>query len=240
VLLAARPRRSSAPRPVLSAVRWPALDRLDDPRALLCWRSSRSRLFRPNRLWQLPFLGLHDYALPQTLDIWFGGMTKMAEELEKPGPSELVVVCDGHQRRGRARGRIRARLLVPASPRRPEAGAGRSSRRLAVSALVMPLRVGRPESRPTGAWVRNFSPLAHAYSHDDVELIVAFRLLFAQYPPPWRRSACKPLRQTGSHASARSRRFRAADRRDRRGRGSPPSVGEPAQPRRADRAARAL
>src|SRR3954447_13112353 len=68
-----------------------ALDRLDDlERFLLALQPEQT--FRPNRLWQLPFLGLHDYALPQTLDIWFGGMTKMAEELAT-ALIELVVVA---------------------------------------------------------------------------------------------------------------------------------------------------
>jgi predicted acylesterase/phospholipase RssA len=48
-----------------------------------------------------------------------------------------------------------------------------------VSALVMPVRVG-DRIATDGAWVRNF-PLAHAYDHEAVELIVAFRYL-AQYP----------------------------------------------------------
>ena len=51
-----------------------ALDRLDDlERFLMALQPEQT--FRPNRLWRLPFLGLHDYALPQTIDIWFGGMT---------------------------------------------------------------------------------------------------------------------------------------------------------------------
>ena len=40
--------------------------------------------FRPNRLWRLPFLGLHDYALPRTIDEWFGGMTTVAEHRIAP------------------------------------------------------------------------------------------------------------------------------------------------------------
>jgi len=48
-----------------------------------------------------------------------------------------------------------------------------------VSALVMPVRVG-DRIATDGAWVRNF-PLAHAYDHAAVELIVAFYYL-PRYP----------------------------------------------------------
>src|SRR5467141_3632189 len=68
-----------------------ALDRLDDlERFLMALQPEQT--FRPNRLWRLPFLGLHDYALPQTIDIWFGGIERVIEEL-KTAPVELVVVA---------------------------------------------------------------------------------------------------------------------------------------------------
>jgi len=68
-----------------------ALDRLDElERFLMALQPEQT--FRPNRLWRLPFLGLHDYALPQTIDSWFGGLTKMAEELAT-APVELIVVA---------------------------------------------------------------------------------------------------------------------------------------------------
>src|SRR5437868_11449695 len=44
-----------------------ALDRLDDLEAFL-FDLQPENTFRPNRLWRLPFLGLHDYALPETID----------------------------------------------------------------------------------------------------------------------------------------------------------------------------
>src|SRR4029450_6645851 len=42
------------------------LDRLDDLEGFLM-SLQPSETFRPHRLWQLPLLGLHGYALPQTI-----------------------------------------------------------------------------------------------------------------------------------------------------------------------------
>lgn len=153
-----------------------ALDRLDDLEAFLI-ALQPEQTFRPNRLWRLPFLGLHDYALPQTIDNWFDGMAALAEELAT-APVELVVIAtdvsdsddtveDGFE-------------LVYSSRTTPPAELAQAVlASAAVSALVMPLRVGE-RIATDGAWVRNF-PLAHAYDHDDVELVVAFRYL-ARYP----------------------------------------------------------
>jgi predicted acylesterase/phospholipase RssA len=152
-----------------------ALDRLDDlERFLMALQPEQT--FRPNRLWRLPFLGLHDYALPQTIDIWFGGMTRMAEDLAT-APIELVVVATDITD---APVTDTGFELVYSSRVTPPAELAQAIlASAAVSALVMPLRVG-DRIATDGAWVRNF-PLAHAYSHEEVELIVAFRYL-AQYP----------------------------------------------------------
>jgi predicted acylesterase/phospholipase RssA len=152
-----------------------ALDRLDDLEEFLM-ALQPEQTFRPNRLWRLPFLGLHDYALPKTIDEWFGGMTGMAEQLAY-APIELVVVAtdmsddeasqDGYE-------------LVYSSRTTPPAELAQAVlASAAVSALVMPVRVG-DRIATDGAWVRNF-PLSHAYDHEAVELIVAFRYI-AQYP----------------------------------------------------------
>src|SRR5438046_6481225 len=68
-----------------------ALDRLDDLEAFLM-RLQPEQTFRPNRLWRLPFLGLYDYALPRTIDEWFGGLAGVTEELVS-APVEFVVVA---------------------------------------------------------------------------------------------------------------------------------------------------
>jgi predicted acylesterase/phospholipase RssA len=152
-----------------------ALDRLDDlERFLMALQPEQT--FRPNRLWQLPFLGLHDYALPQTIDIWFGGMTRMAEQLAT-APVELVVVATDLS--DEAPPEQGFELVYSAWKTPPAELAQAVLASAAVSALVMPLRVG-DRIATDGAWVRNF-PLAHAYGHDAVERIVAFRY-FAQYP----------------------------------------------------------
>ena len=46
--------------------------------------------FRPNRLWQLPLTGLHDYALPETIAERLVPIEKLAEEAAA-APIELVV-----------------------------------------------------------------------------------------------------------------------------------------------------
>jgi predicted acylesterase/phospholipase RssA len=153
-----------------------ALDRLADlERFLLALRPEET--FRPNRLWRLPFLGLHDYALPETIRSWFGEWESVATQLAA-APVELVVVATdvtGDRRNERA-----GFELVRSSRTTPPAEMAQAIlASAAISALVMPLRVG-DRIATDGAWVRNF-PLGHAYDWRDVETIVAFRYLPA-YP----------------------------------------------------------
>jgi predicted acylesterase/phospholipase RssA len=153
-----------------------ALDRLDDLEAFLM-DLQPEQAFRPNRLWRLPFLGLHDYALPATIDSWFGDMTELARGLTD-APIELVVVAtdvtDDHDQDEED---YELRYSSRTTP--PEEFARAVLASAAISALVLPLRVG-DRIATDGAWVRNF-PLGLAYEHPEVELIVAFRYL-AQYP----------------------------------------------------------
>jgi predicted acylesterase/phospholipase RssA len=103
-------------------------------------------------------------------------MTRMAEQLAT-APIELVVVATDLSEGASPDEGFE---LVYSSWQTPPAELAQAVlASAAVSALVMPLRVG-DRIATDGAWVRNF-PLAHAYSHDAVELIVAFRY-FAQYP----------------------------------------------------------
>jgi predicted acylesterase/phospholipase RssA len=152
------------------------LDRLDELEQFLM-ALQPGDTFRPNRLWRLPFLGLHDYALPQTIAGWFGDMTEVAREIAA-APAELVVVAtdltDEHNSDVHD---YELRYSSRTTPPAEFAQAVLAS--AAVSALVLPLRVG-DRIATDGAWVRNF-PLALAYDHADVELIVAFRYL-PQYP----------------------------------------------------------
>ncbi|MGH3001786.1 MAG: patatin-like phospholipase family protein [Gaiellaceae bacterium] len=153
-----------------------ALDRLPELEGLLM-SLQPEQTFRPNRLWRLPFLGLHDYALPQTLDEWFGGLDGVVAELAA-APVELVVIAtdvtDDDVTEGDGFELAYSSWQTP-----PEVLARAVLASAAVSALVLPLRVG-DRIATDGAWVRNY-PLAHAYEHAAVELIVAFRYL-PQYP----------------------------------------------------------
>src|SRR5215218_4158192 len=67
------------------------VDRLDDlERFLLALRPEET--FRPNRLWRLPLLGLHEYALPRTIAERIGDLHELAHEAAA-SPIELVVVA---------------------------------------------------------------------------------------------------------------------------------------------------
>jgi predicted acylesterase/phospholipase RssA len=152
------------------------LDRLDELEEFLMALQPVDT-FRPNRLWRLPFLGLHDYALPQTIAAWFGDMTEVAREIAQ-APAELVVVAtDLTDEHGREDHEYELRYSSRTTP--PDEFAQAVLASAAVSALVLPLRVG-DRIATDGAWVRNF-PLALAYDHPGVESIVAFRYL-PQYP----------------------------------------------------------
>ncbi|MFL5927855.1 MAG: patatin-like phospholipase family protein [Gaiellaceae bacterium] len=164
-----------------------ALDRLGDLEAFLM-DLQPEQTFRPTRLWRLPFLGLYDYALPRTIDEWFGGLAGVTAELAT-APVELVVVAtdltdDARPDQG-------YELVYSSRTTPPDELAQAVLASAAVSAFVMPLRVG-DRIATDGAWVRNF-PLAHAYDHDAVELIVAFH-----YLPRYARlgvAALQPLRR---------------------------------------------
>jgi predicted acylesterase/phospholipase RssA len=153
-----------------------ALDRVDElERFLLALQPAQT--FRPNRLWRLPFLGLHDYALPDTLREWFGDFASLTEELSR-GPIELVVIATDVTDDGKTED-LGFELAFSSRTTPPDEMAQAVLASGAISALVMPLRVG-DRIATDGAWLRNF-PLGYAYDHDDVELIVSFRYL-ARYP----------------------------------------------------------
>jgi predicted acylesterase/phospholipase RssA len=153
-----------------------ALDRLDDLEEFLMLLQPE-QTFRPNRLWRLPFLGLHDYVLPRTIEEHFGDLTVIARELAG-APVELVVLAtdltDDHERPDDG-----YELVYSSRETTPEVLAQAVIASAAVSALVLPVRVG-DRIATDGAWVRNF-PLGRAYEHAEVETIVAFRYL-PHYP----------------------------------------------------------
>jgi len=160
-----------------------ALDRLDEVEEFLM-ALQPEQTFRPNRLWRLPFLGLHDYALPKTIDDWFGSLEQLAVDLAA-APIELVVVAtDLTDVEEPAESGFELVYSSRSTP--PEEFAQAVLASAAVSALVLPVRVGE-RIATDGAWVRNY-PLAHAYDHEAVELIVAFR-----YSPSYPRLGVEAL-----------------------------------------------
>ena len=134
--------------------------------------------FRPHRLWRLPFLGLNEYALPRTIEERFGDLTEVARELAAAEREVVVFATDASP--ATPGPDTRDYELVYSSRRTdPETMAQAVLASAAISALVLPVRVG-DRIATDGAWVRNF-PLAHAYARPGVKRIVAFRYI-PQYP----------------------------------------------------------
>jgi NTE family protein len=154
-----------------------AVDRLDDlERFLLELRPEET--FRPHRLWQLPLVGLHDYALPKTIEERLGDRVELARDVAR-APIELVVVATDVTDDGDEEGKNARELVWSSRTAEPEEFADAVLASAAISALVLPLRVG-DRIATDGGWVRNY-PLGHAYDHPEVELILGFRYL-PRYP----------------------------------------------------------
>jgi predicted acylesterase/phospholipase RssA len=152
-----------------------ALDRLDELESfLLSLRADET--FRPNRLWRLPLLGLHDYRLPETVAGRLGDPVELGRALAD-APVELVVLATDLT--GEDGGEDGFELAYSSRTTPPQEMAQAIFASAAISALVLPLRVG-DRIATDGSWVRNY-PLGYAYDHDDVALIVAFRYL-PRYP----------------------------------------------------------
>jgi predicted acylesterase/phospholipase RssA len=150
-----------------------ALDRLDDLEEF-CRRLRPEETFRPHRLWQLPFTGLHDYSLPETIAERLEPADQMAEALQA-GPIELVVCVTDvgateEESGGHAFERTYSSRTTP-----PWEMAQAVLASAAISALVLPVRVGDVIGTD-GGWVRNY-PLGNAYDNRDVQAIVGFRYL---------------------------------------------------------------
>jgi predicted acylesterase/phospholipase RssA len=193
------------------------LERLDDlQRFMLALQPADA--FRPNRLWRLPLLGVHEYALPRTIAERIGDLTELATALARAERELIVFATDATP--GDGGPDVRDYELMYSSRRTPpEELAQAIMASAAISALVLPVRVG-DRIATDGAWVRNF-PLGHAHARPGVRMIVAFRYL-PRYP------------HFGSEGLARMRRrlerfprippvraliaeLREAEERDRRG-----------------------
>jgi len=150
-----------------------ALDRLDDLEAFMLALQPEDA-FRPHSLWRLPLLGSHDYRLPATVEERIGDLVPLARELAA-APVEVTVFATDVSDTTESHGRHPYELAYSSRTTEPETMAQAILASAAVSALVLPRRVG-DRIATDGAWVRNY-PLGHAYAQEGVELIVSFRYL---------------------------------------------------------------
>lgn len=154
-----------------------ALDRLDELEDFML-RLQPEETFRPHSLWRLPLLGSHDYRLPDTVAERIGDLVPLARELAG-APIEMTVVATDVSDDDQGSGQHAYELVYSARTTPPEMMAQAILASAAISALVLPRRIG-DRVATDGAWVRNF-PLGHAYAQPGVELIVSFRYL-PRYP----------------------------------------------------------
>ena len=148
-----------------------ALDRLDELEDFML-RLQAEETFRPHSLWRLPLLGSHDYRLPETIAERLGGIRDLARALAT-SPVELVVVATDVTDDAHGGGVHAYELVYSSRSTEPETMAEAMLGSAAISALVLPRRIG-DRIATDGSWVRNF-PLGHAYQQPGVELIVSFR-----------------------------------------------------------------
>jgi predicted acylesterase/phospholipase RssA len=154
-----------------------ALDRLDELEEFML-RLQPEETFRPHSLWRLPLLGSHDYRLPETVAERLGDVGQLAAALAE-SPIEMTVVATDVSDDEHGSGVHPYELVYSSRTTPPETMAEAILASAAISALVLPRRVG-DRIATDGSWVRNF-PLAHAYAQPGVELIVSFRYL-PRYP----------------------------------------------------------
>jgi predicted acylesterase/phospholipase RssA len=130
-------------------------------------------VFRPNRLWRLPLLGLHEYTLPATVQRKIGDLSVLAEELAQAERELVVFASDVTETERPSPNNFE--LAYSSRTTAPETMAQAILASAAISTLVLPLRVG-DRIATDGAWTRNF-PLGYAYNRPEIGRIVAFRYL---------------------------------------------------------------
>ncbi len=148
-----------------------ALDRLDELEEFL-YGLQPADTFRPNRLWRLPLLGLHEYVLPRTIAERVSDPVELGRALVAC-ERELVVVATDASPLAEGVDERDYELVYSSRRTPPDELAAAIFASAAQSALVLPVRVG-DRIATDGGWVRNF-PLAHAYARPGVRMIVAFR-----------------------------------------------------------------
>jgi predicted acylesterase/phospholipase RssA len=147
-----------------------ALDRIEELEEFLL-DLRPDEVFRPNRLWRLPLIGLHEYTLPQTIDRKIGDLVALAEELSHAERELVVFASDVTETERPSEHGFELAYSSRETP--PEVMKHAILASAAISTLVLPLRVG-DRIATDGAWTRNF-PLGHAYARPEVKMIVAFR-----------------------------------------------------------------
>jgi predicted acylesterase/phospholipase RssA len=132
--------------------------------------------FRPNRLWRLPLVGSHEYALPATVAERIDDPVALAVDLAASGIELVVCATDLTSERDTEEPGPHAYELVYSSRTTPpEELAEAILASSAISGIVPPTHVGA-RIATDGGWTRNF-PLGHAYERPEVQRIVSFRYL---------------------------------------------------------------
>jgi predicted acylesterase/phospholipase RssA len=148
-----------------------ALDRLDDLEEF-CVGLQPDETFRPHRLWQLPFAGLHDYTLPATISERIEPAEQLVAKL-RDSPIELAVCVTDITSTEDTEVDHAFERVYSSRTTEPDVMGAALLASAAISALVLPLRVGDVIGTD-GGWVRNF-PLGHAYDNAAVHEIVGLR-----------------------------------------------------------------
>src|SRR5437763_4355212 len=95
-----------------------ALDRLDELEQFML-RLQPDETFRPHSLWRLPFLGSHDYRLPDTVAERVGDLEALARDLAA-APIELSVIATDVTEDVHGTGQHAYELVYPARTTPPE------------------------------------------------------------------------------------------------------------------------
>src|SRR5579884_1956126 len=117
-----------------------ALDRLDDLEEFMLLLQPEDT-FRPNSLWRLPLLGSHDYRLPETVAERLGDIVQLARDLVD-SPVEVTVVATDVSDDEHGAGQHAYELTYSSRTTPPEVMADAILASAAISALVLPRRVG--------------------------------------------------------------------------------------------------
>ena len=202
-----------------------ALDRLDALEEFVL-ELRPEETFRPNRLWQLPLNGLHDYALPETIAERLGAdrRARRRSRRRRRSSSSVTVtdVTEGELDERHAYERVYSSRSTPTDVMARAVLAS-----AAISALVLPLRVGDVIGTD-GGWVRNF-PLGHAYDNPDVRRDHRLPVRLTATAAPRRRTSRGSAGGSSGSAAVPPVRALIGDLRaaeERQARGEPPHLAD--------------